>query len=392
MARATSRPKFIATSTMSSVATDETHESLSTAPTSQGQSSRPSLRASDRRPDSAKTHYDYMCLDPRSSAETYALTEPDKVKEEGDDPYYAVPDLPPADFGAGPVSCTPLEFAELFPSHRRLLIRHDDTTEDGNLNLRLDTEAMDWHGRTRAFTLFHLRMYDLGQRNFSLRRYCRDSGREVCHSGRKGGSSAIVHRGRPSLPRSMSSALASLRGKTSVGPSSTFTASPRTDDGDDFDDTDDDDVSTGSRSEQSYHRRPTPTSHLSKTIRLQFSNYAQVSIKRRGRHQSRRYECEYWGRSYTWRRRIKHDGLAREVSYHLVDEFGAVLAHIVPIPLTFGQAQEHAAKGGWVPPCSMWIRSFQGPGRTNDVAEYVLSFKSPFLTMKLMDSGFAKKF
>ena len=363
---------------MSSVATNETHDSLSTAPTSQGQSSRPSLPASSRRRNSAKPDYDYTYLDPRSSTETYAFTEPDRHEEEDDDLDYAVPELPQADFGAEPVWCTPLEFAELFPSHRRLLIRHDDTTEDGNLNLRLDTEAMDRHGRMRAFTLFHLRMYDLRQRDFSLRRYCRDSGREVCHSGRKEGSSAVVRPGRPSLPRSMSSVLASLRGKPGVKPSSsTLTASPRADvDGDVDDDDDDADVSTSSRSEQNYRRRPTPTSHLSKTIRLQFSNYAQVSIKRRGRHQSKRYEYEYWGRSYIWRRRTKHDGLAREVSFHLVDEFGAVLAHIVPIPLTSDQAQEHAAKGGWVPPCSMWIRNLDGPDRTSDVAEYVLSIIS----------------
>ncbi|MBE7181245.1 MAG: hypothetical protein INR71_08560, partial [Terriglobus roseus] len=36
---------------------------------------------------------------------------------------------------------TPSDFAELFPSSRELLIRHDDTTVDGNMNLRVDADV-----------------------------------------------------------------------------------------------------------------------------------------------------------------------------------------------------------------------------------------------------------
>jgi hypothetical protein len=126
---------------------------------------------------------------------------------------------------------SPQEFAKLFPSLNRLSIRHDEFTPDGNMSLRIDTVVT---GRRRtAIQLFHLRMYDLAKREFSLRRYCRDSGREVCNSKRLYAGPASCHstRGkhqkkeekeesnRPSLQRSMSSAFKSLGGKSSKQPS-----------------------------------------------------------------------------------------------------------------------------------------------------------------------------
>lgn len=92
------------------------------------------------------------------------------------------------------------------------------------------------------------------------------------------------------------------------------------------------------------------------TIKLEFSNYAHVDIKRRGAKSSKRYEFEYWGTSYAWRRVVKTDGHHEQTSFHLVrDNSETALAHIVPAALTRAQQQEEAAKGGWIPPCSMWI-------------------------------------
>jgi len=149
--------------------------------------------------------------DPRDSTETYASTIPSEedIVEASE---YEVPDYRHERFSPTAVPATPPDFAELFPSSRRLLIGHDDTTIDGNMNLRVDTAVSTVEGRKRDVTLFHLRMQDLKNRQFSLRRYCRDSGREVCHSSRKYTEPSTQKR--PGFQRSLSSALSTLRLKS----------------------------------------------------------------------------------------------------------------------------------------------------------------------------------
>ncbi|KAG0122685.1 hypothetical protein HOY82DRAFT_619832 [Tuber indicum] len=123
--------------------------------------------------------------DPRESENTYCST----VEDPDDDypyydthPYVHYHKAPPPP-QASP--STPSEFAELFPSTRCLSIRHDDSTLDGNMNLRVDTNVAAVGDVGKNVTLFHLRMYDLRTRDFSLRRYGRDCGREVAHIKRK---------------------------------------------------------------------------------------------------------------------------------------------------------------------------------------------------------------
>ena len=99
----------------------------------------------------------------------------------------------------------PEEFAAYFPTDNRLTIKHDDTTEDGNTNLRIDTLAQTRDGSPVDLTLFHLRMYDLKKREVSLRRYCRESGKEVCHTNRKHHKPSNITRA--GLQRSVSSVL-----------------------------------------------------------------------------------------------------------------------------------------------------------------------------------------
>ena len=260
------------------------------------------------------------------------------------------------------MASTPPEFGELFPSSRRLCIRHDDTTLDGNMNLRVDTEVPISGGRKADFTLFHLRMYDLRNRDFSLRRYCRDSGREVCHTSRVYGKTVAERR--PSLQRSVSSAFASFRSKQD-GKVAAATGLKRHDSG--YDSTLDED-------DEAYQAEPQHWTDMSSamptnTTKLDFSNYAQVNVKRRGAKGSKRYSFEYWGTTYTWKRVVRKDGSFREVSYHLINDAGAVLAHAVPVPLTIAQAQQEHDKGGWVPPCSMWISDPSIFNDDTDVAE-----------------------
>lgn len=267
--------------------------------------------------------------------------------------------IPPAAYPS-----SPHEFAELFPSTRRLWLRHDDTV-DGNMNLRVDTEANTTGGGHVDLTLFHLRMHDLKNRQFSLRRYCRESGREVCHSSRKYTKPASERS--PGLQRSMSNAFASLKSMTE-SKNIVKTSLKRADSG----------YSSMSDVEEGPQRghdssKPTNSSNLplpTNTTKIEFSNYAHVDLKRRGTKSSKRYEFEYWGNSYAWRRVVRKEASSTEISYHLYDTARAhPVAHIVPVPMTPAEALEEERKGGWIPPSSLWVSDAKVLNGTNDVAE-----------------------
>jgi hypothetical protein len=147
---------------------------------------------------------------PKTSVETYASTVPSEEALVNDMGEFDLPEYTAEQYDTV-VPATPSDFSELFPSRRRLTIRHDDSTLDGNMNLRIDTEVHA-SGRRCDMTLFHLRMHDLKERQFSLRRYCRDSGREVCHSVLKTQKPLAVKR--PGFQRSLSNALSSMLPKS----------------------------------------------------------------------------------------------------------------------------------------------------------------------------------
>jgi hypothetical protein len=273
---------------------------------------------------------------------------------------------------------TPQDFAKLFPSLNRLTIRHDEFTSDGNMNLRIDTVVT---GRRRtAIQLFHLRMYDLAKREFSLRRYSRESGREVCNSKRKFIEPAAARPKtadeRPTLKRSMSTALRTLSGGRPVlrRAKSGMTVPGRpgtgysTCDGDDelyLDEANLSRLSLDSRLVRGKTQRPLPTN----TIKLEFSNYARVDVSRRGGKGNKRYDFEWWGHRYSWKRAIdKQLGL---VSFHLVRDghTGAPVAHIVPETRSPSQVLADESAGGWVPPCFMWIADETVVDAVTDVAE-----------------------
>ncbi|KAK3294081.1 uncharacterized protein B0H64DRAFT_179995 [Chaetomium fimeti] len=331
-------------------------------------------------------------LYPRSSVETYASTtassedmEAMLADEVADYECGAIPPLPVyrRDVVEPNVrASTPQDFAKLFPSLNRLTIRHDEFTSDGNMNLRIDTVVT---GRRRtAIQLFHLRMYDLGKREFSLRRYSRDSGREVCNSKRKFTEPAAARPKtadeKPTLKRSMSTALKTLGGgkpalrraksvMTAAGRPSTGSSTSEGDDDLFADGSNHSRLSLDSRLVKGKAQRPMPTN----TIKLEFSNYARVDVNRRGGKGNKRYEFEWWGHRYSWKRSVdKQLGL---VSFHLVRDgnASAPVAHIVPETRSPTQVVADDNAGGWVPPCFMWIADEAIVDAVTDVADVIMA-------------------
>lgn len=366
----------------------ETYESQSTAPTSAYTSSvketmllaksKPVHQVDDISPSTS-------CC-PRSSVDTFDSTlasDDDLVRDVDMDSYDDCPEIPPLPIYThqviDPHVCpsTPHDFGKLFPSRDRLSIRHDDLTPDGNLNLRVDTVVP---GRRRqTMQLFHLRMYDLSKREFSLRRYCRDSGREVCNSKRKYAETpSAEHDERPGFTRSVSSALKSFGTRkpltrTNSGGShlSASTSGKRPVSGNSYEG-DDELVSQFRRSlsfdKTAPRQKPLPTNG----IKLEFSNYARVDVARCGSGSSKRYEFEWWGHRYHWKR-ITDKNLG-SVSFHLVQDGSSTpVAHIVPETRSPTQVLADEEAGGWVPPCHMWISDQSIVDAATDVADVIVA-------------------
>ncbi|KAI6779905.1 uncharacterized protein J7T54_001993 [Emericellopsis cladophorae] len=273
---------------------------------------------------------------------------------------------------------TPDAFSRLFPSLDRLSIRHDDLTPDGNMNLRIDTIVPCTGRRPITVQLFHLRMHDLARREFSLRRYCRDSGREVCNSKRAYAQAPPTSR--PGFQRSMSSALHSLKhpfrrssitsnhaptGRPSTGSSATTSswdaASIRS-------------MRMHADSWLSHNPSPPAASSLVPTnsIKLEFSNYARVDVDRMHDRHGTRYGFEWWGHKYAWKRVV--DENLDITSFHLLrDGKGHGVAHITPETRSPNQVEAEEWAGGWVPPCFMWISDPKIVDAMTDVADVIVA-------------------
>ena len=263
---------------------------------------------------------------------------------------------------------TSRDFAELFPSSRKLLIHHDDTTLDGNMNLRIDTLVTTPRGLPKEMTLFHLRMYNLKCRDFSLRRYSRGSGREICHCVRKSHKSMLG--ARPNIQRSLSNAFAAMKPR-SEAKQQQQSRLLRQDSG--YETMHSDEENEEGRP-QSSHSNKAPAKDATDLISLEFSNYAHIDLKRRGFKADKRYDFEYWGTSYSWRRSTQKMGRVREVSYHLTRRDGSLVARIVPETLSTEETAREEDRGGWIPPCSLRIldQQISDEGRC-DVADIVVS-------------------
>jgi hypothetical protein len=296
--------------------------------------------------------------DPRESQYTYASTasSDDDISELSLDDCR---DMPYQHIQLGPVALAsaPRNFDTYFPSRERFLIRHDDSTIDGNMNLRLDTQFIMPNGRKRPMTLFHLRMHDLKSRDFSLRRYCRDSGREVCNSIRKyqTSSSSI----RPALQRSLSNAFANLRRQNSSSSSSRPATSRRNSANSSMRDADQESLPDV---DEPIRRPRYPTN----VINLEFSNYAHINLTRCGTDSSLNWKFEYWGNQYCWKRQIDDHGNRAFRLFRAGTDFPC--AHIIQDVLTRSESESESRKGGWVPPCSLWLTDEQ-IATSADIAE-----------------------
>jgi hypothetical protein len=136
-------------------------------------------------------------------------------------------------------------------------------------------------------------------------------------------------------------------------------------------DFDDDDEDLPPIPDESKTQQP----HMTHTMKLEFSNYAQLDVTRAGAKASKRYEFSYWGVSYSWKRVIqrRHEGV-QQVSFHLVRAGSEeVLAYIIPISLSPSEAREEEAKGGWITPCTMWIADERIVRSQKDVSDVVVS-------------------
>nr|POE87984.1 hypothetical protein CFP56_11213 [Quercus suber] len=321
---------------------------------------------------------------PRSSLESTTSS----IQSEGDLPEEApvcdVPELTVPQREPYAIPATPTDFSDLFPSGRRLDISHDETTIDGNMNLRVDTHVKS-RGKSYDITLFHLRLHDLKNREFSLRRYCRDSGREVCRTTNK--QCKPCGEQRPGLQRSLSSAFNRIRPQSDTR-TPILMSLERHDSG------------YASLHSMHSHDSDHPTSMertvspqpstLPNTIRLEFSNYAQVDVKRLAGKGGKGYEFDYWGSVYTWKRVTRKKGVTKQISYHLIrtgsDE---ILARIVPLDQDAMQIEQERNMGGWIPQCYLRIvdeEIINSPGK--DISDVIVATG----LMSLVDSSIRARF
>lgn len=241
-------------------------------------------------------------------------------------------------------------FARLFPTTRRMMVQHDDSTSDGNVNLRLDTDAVTQAGRRVKVSLFHLKMQDIGERKFSLRRYWRGSGREVCSCRRK-----YV---KPVPPKCRPS-------QTDYPPIPTEPAARKhlaSSQEDVESDSDDDELAESNK--------------INATVRtdamtLEFSNYAQVVLTPRSTDHRKQYDFEYWGEYYSWKRRPVRDGGEIIIAYELINlRTNRKVSSITPDALNQEVTEFEASQGAWIPACSMRI---QEQNISDDLGDVVIA-------------------
>lgn len=351
----------------------------------------PSMVDTGSNSSSSVNTYDSAYSDDKSS-ESHNDSDNDHKDEEDS---AASPGIPPSTLP--PYNCMPNSeisvrssdpetFARLFPSMDRLSIRHDDRTADGNMNLRVDAIVPDVSSRRRravAIQLFHLRMHDLAKREFSLRRYCRDSGREVCNS--KGANPRLE---RPtasssSLSKSVTSALRSVKtsfrrssgasAEKAAALSASTTPDPRrpsfgsnnTSWGCGGSIYSEEAASSDSDEPKLPSARPIPLN----TLKLEFSNYARVDIMRR---LGKQYDFQWWGHNYAWRRVM--DKALGKTAFHLIrDKEIEPVAIILPEGRSPTQVEADQAAGNWIPQCYMWINDKSIIEALTDVADVIIA-------------------
>lgn len=232
------------------------------------------------------------------------------------------------------VASTPAQFAQHFPSKEPLFIKHDASAPDGDMNLRVDCRSSHGH----RITLFHARIYDQRDRDVSIRRYGRDCGREVAHAKRKFEKPAAKKQ-RPALTK----AFTSFRGKT-LDQQREIRHLERQDSG--YSTASDEDSEVDEINFSSSTGKPSKATNI---VNLEFANYAHVDLTRKGGKQHKKYEFEYWGRSYAWKRTLPSSS-DDSASYNLINNStGNTVARIRPDPTA-------ELISGFVRPCTLVFR------------------------------------
>lgn len=94
-----------------------------------------------------------------------------------------------------------------------------------------------------------------------------------------------------------------------------------------------------------------------------------VDIRRQGSTSSKRYEFQYWGSMYSWKRVVDKSDHTKD-SYHLVKDGDTVaIAHIVSNMLTPSEILRERQDDYWVQPCSLWISDLSVVNTLTDLAE-----------------------
>lgn len=89
-------------------------------------------------------------------------------------------------------------------------------------------------------------------------------------------------------------------------------------------------------------------------IRLEFSNYAQVTLEPVCHGDKKQYNFEYWGENYAWRKRVLRDGREIINSFELINlKTQQKVSSIVPDALSPEESAFETSQGAWVPACSM---------------------------------------
>lgn len=377
------------------------YSSTSTAATSVEQFEQESR--SDKRPslerDVTPTHHTYSYTYGSGSIivdeepETY-YSDTDSYSSE-DDYEYAAPSYlpesyPQRKYSDEAIPTTPSTFAEYFPGTTVLKIAHDIDSYDGDMNLIISTDeyAQNKNGKrivhkVQPVQLYHLKMNDLATRKFSFRRYCRESGREVCET-------YLTPANRPALGRTMSNALASMK-RTPSWSSAKSSKSARSmpvqrqdsgyashEDEACYESGPDDEIEeeyfpSVSSSEPSKAQGPT------NITKLLFTNLAQVYVKRKGQKANKHWDFEYWGKGYEWRRVAKADADAFEYRLYRAGEEDerkriATIAPDADIPEYQKRAEERI--GAFVPASTLQIHDLRALGKEDaraDLADVIVA-------------------
>ncbi|KAF2185339.1 hypothetical protein K469DRAFT_166355 [Zopfia rhizophila CBS 207.26] len=257
------------------------------------------------------------------------------------------------------------------------------------MNLRILLPTKLERSRPMYMSLFHLRMHDLRKRDISFRRYCRDSGREVCHTSfrfikvaqRKSRSRTIIRRSssNPFKSRYTSSRYndsESLQINQSRGSMSSIKSwigrrnsrSSRTSNASESDNNwDPEDETVDVAGDQVAENKKI----------LEFSNYAHVEVTRRGYRSKKRHMIEYWDDSFTWKRKMDKRGKdVADCRWHSFQlhrrEQKEPIAYIEP-EVNDGITKKEAESGGWVPPCAMRILDEKSFNTLSDICDVIVA-------------------